>query len=482
MARKPSRPSAPSGTIAQRVARVDGFVNAVTGYGTTVDRTARATVRAIRDTWATQPALETLYYEDDICACIVDALVEDSLRQGIELGRDQDGEDADDDGEEVKRQASQIQRAMRRLGALAHVSRAAKWGRLYGGAVVVLFMEDGSHGEPLKLGRKVEFLRVFDRWELSEHRRYEDPAHPKYGQTMVWRVHPRGSDHGQQLEVHESRILRFEGIDVSSQERLRQNGWTVSVLVRVYEIVRDAAQNWRSVASMMSQSTQPIFKLRGLAHMVANGQDNVLVERMTAANLGRSALNAVMIDAEGEDFRYEDASLSGLDTLLDKTWQRLAAAASMPVTRLMGTSPAGMNATGESDTRMWYDRVQAYRENVLGPQIERLVHVIAASQGDTSPTEWVVDWPSLWQMSPTEEAAYRQVVANTDKVYIDAGVLTPEEVAIARFSGRWSPETVIDVEAREQTGEPPAPQEPAPPPAQVPDVEQPGPEDEQEGA
>ena len=53
-------------------------------------------------------------------------------------------------------------------------------------------------------------------------------------------------------------------------------------------------------------------------------------------------------------------------------------------------------------------------------------------------------------MTETETAAYRKTIAETDQIYISNGVLDPAEVAASRFGGdMYSPETVIDLEARE---------------------------------
>lgn len=443
--------------------RLDGFANAITGLGTSRDRLARASIYSMRNSWHRQDTLETLYYEEDMCARIVDAIVDDGMRQGFDLDR----EATEDEGGEQA-----IGKRMRILDAANSVSQAAKWGRLYGGGAVLLVMDDGDHGRPLAMGRKLVALSVLDRWEMVPVSYYTDPMLPSFGEVETWRVQRRSSATTESVVVHESRLVRFDGIQVSRIERSRQNGWTLSVLTRAYEVVRDGSQNWRSVSNILSQSTQPIFKIKDLASMIANGEDDTLTRRMAAANLTRSALNAVLIDAEGEEFRFESASLGGLDVILDKTWQRLAAAADMPVTRLMGVSPAGLNATGESDTRGWYDRVQSYRETVLGPALECIAHVIAAELGDQSPTEWVIRWPSLWQMSPTEEAAYRKSIADTDSVYIDKQVLLPEEVGLTRFgSGQYSDAAVtIDPELRARAAEPATVPDATPPATPTPET------------
>jgi phage-related protein (TIGR01555 family) len=119
---------------------------------------------------------------------------------------------------------------------------------------------------------------------------------------------------------------------------------------------------------------------------------------------------------------------------------RLAAAARLPVSLLMGQAPAGMNATGESDIRFFYDQVRAEQE-ALKPKLERLIKIISANDN----AKVSIEFPALWQMTDREKAELRRMEAETDRIYLQEGVLLPEEVAIKRFSGG---EYAIDLTSR----------------------------------
>ena len=119
---------------------------------------------------------------------------------------------------------------------------------------------------------------------------------------------------------------------------------------------------------------------------------------------------------------------------------RLAAAARLPVSLLMGQAPAGMNATGESDTRFFYDQVRAEQE-ALKPKLEHLVKIM---KGDEN-IAVNIEFPALWQMTDREKAELRRMEAETDRIYLQEGVLLPEEVAIKRFS---SHDFAIDLNSR----------------------------------
>jgi phage-related protein (TIGR01555 family) len=225
----------------------------------------------------------------------------------------------------------------------------------------------------------------------------------------------------------------------------------------------------------------------------ATTTSNTLQNRMAVVDAARSVARALVIDAEGEDFQYVPRNAAGIDKLLEMTWLRLAAAARMPVTRLMGQSPSGMNATGASDLRFWYDTVRASQRHELKPRLERIVNLAAKNVEGVDPGVWEVNFPSLWQMSEKEEAEVKKIVAETDKIYTDSGVVLPEEVTISRWgSGAYSSEMDLDLEARhavleaeldrlEKEAKEPPPEPPVPPvpPDQLP-VPPPDPNQEEE--
>lgn len=429
----------------------------MTGLGTSIDALTRATVVSQRQQWQNPATLETLYYEDDLIAKGVDAIVDDAMRHGFDIEL---RSSADVAGDDVKVRAERITRRMRELQANPRIVEAAKWGRLYGGGAVFVGSDMGDPKQMLnpRMPGRIRFLATMERRELWALTWCSDFDRPNFARPQLWSYYPTGVAGSGSKIIDASRLLMFEGLPVSKNERAAQAGHSLSVVTRVYEVIRDGQQNWRSMCLILQQMHQAVYKLKNLVAMVGNNQAGKLQQRMEIVNLMRSISRAVIIDADSESFDYHSANVSGLADLLDRTWQRVAGAFDMPVTRLMGISPGGLGSTGEGEQTQWYDRVQAYRENQLEPSVERLIRIVAAEQGDATPGDWCVKWPSLWQMSPTAEAAYRKTVADTDGVYIDKGVVTPEEVTASRFGGGgWSAETYVDLELRASTAGPAQP-------------------------
>ena len=73
-----------------------------------------------------------------------------------------------------------------------------------------------------------------------------------------------------------------------------------------------------------------------------------------------------IIDADESLDRFESTP-TGVPDTLDRLTSALAAAAGIPRRSLFGEAPAGLNATGDSDVRNFYDRLAADRTSKIVP-------------------------------------------------------------------------------------------------------------------
>lgn len=370
-----------------------------------------------------------------------------------------------EDGREM---AEALMAQWEELKGLDRFTEALEYARAYGGAGIILGADDGSSNlrKPLNEDniKSVKWLNVLTRTELYPISYYNDPMAPKYGEPEVYRIQPDSTTWNSEkptpeamskmVEIHESRLILFYGNRTSRRHVLNEQGWGDSVFVRVQDVLRDFDMSWAGAGILLHDFAQAIFKIKGLAEAMAGNEDDLIRERIQMLDYGRSVARAAVLDAE-EDFERKTTNMTGYPEMLEKFSLRLAAAADMPVSLLMGQAPAGLNATGDSDIRFFYDRVKARQNKVLKPALERLFRLMMlAKEGPcegVEPEQWSIKFNPLWQQTDKEQADTRLAVANTDKIYIDAGVLTPEEVAASRFGGdEYSMETFIDFEGRQE--------------------------------
>jgi phage-related protein (TIGR01555 family) len=160
---------------------------------------------------------------------------------------------------------------------------------------------------------------------------------------------------------------------------------------------------------------------------------NKLVDRFSRANAAKSVINTILLD-EGEDWQRVQASLLGVPEVLNTYLQLASGAADIPSTRFLGRSPAGLNATGDSDTRNYYDRLSSDQSTTLTPAMNVLDEVIIRSALGDRPEEIFYNWRSLWQLSDDEKAKVSYQKAQTFKIDVDAAVIPTNALAHARVN------------------------------------------------
>lgn len=432
--------------------RFDGFgwENALTGFGVLGrDKRLGANFNA---PIVTQERAEEIWKGDDIAARIIDTIPNEMLREGYDLRVPDDQER----GEAICDRAEELQ-------VNEMLRESLSYERAYGGGAILLGVDDGQDWKfPLneKRIKSFDWLSTLTPRELMPSKYYSNPLGPKYGEIAVYRLVPIDSPPGADIrglqEIHESRLIRFGGIRTSRGMILRNAipGWGISTLVRCLQVVNDFQASWQGAAILMQDFAPAVLKLDGLAKLLASQKpkENDLTQRARAISLGRSIANTTIIDLK-EEYKRETVSVGGLAELLQQQMLRLAATAEMPVSLLMGQAPAGLNATGDSDIRWFYDQISSRQEKTLKRPLKQLLRLIMLTTGG-APKKWSIKFRAPWQLTEAEAATVRFTQAQTDQIYIQNQVVTPQEIAKSRFSDEYSTETTIDLDLREEMDDP----------------------------
>jgi phage-related protein (TIGR01555 family) len=420
--------------------RFDAWINVMTGLGSATRDKATAFVPTLELPLDTT-TLDALFANNALARRIVSTIPDDALREGFDFT----SAASDLDPKLVQEQSEELVAECQRLGVLDKFGEAMTWGRLYGFGGVIMGVDDsGAPETPLEdeAAGALSWMMVVDKREMVPQSYYSDPASDKFGDVEFYRVEPSSiaataKTFGSLGKlVHESRVIRFGGVRTSRIERQRNQGCDTSVLQPVYNSLQKAEQNWASVCQLMTDMSQGVFTVEGLMDMLASGNESLLQKRVQAMDMGRSVARSIILDAGREKFERVATPMGGVNEVLEQSWKRVAADAELPLTVLMGVSPAGLNATGESDVRLYYDKVGRARMLYLTPPLLRVARFISRSLGHTRPDAWQVVWPSLWQMTAGEEADYRLKTTQADDVEIKNGTVLPEEVALTRYGGK----------------------------------------------
>jgi phage-related protein (TIGR01555 family) len=247
--------------------------------------------------------------------------------------------------------------------------------------------------------------------------------------------------------VHESRILRFDGTQVPLKERIRNRYWNHSYLQFVFDRVRGLGSAYSDIEHILNEFIMGSLSIDDFLGLVATGQDKLIQDRLNLFDMTKSVHNTAIFQ-KGEEYKRESATVSGLGDLVDKLTQAVSFVTGIPESILFGKSISGINTSSDMNIRRYYDKIKADAARILTKPMQKLVKydmLAKKSRFKGHPlAEWSLDFPYPWELSEVETADLRNKQANTDKVYIDGGVVTPEEVAASRFAGdHYSIETKL---------------------------------------
>lgn len=336
---------------------------------------------------------------------------------------------------------TQIEAELKRLNVRGKLLEAKTKARLFGGAAIYIGTGDSDPSTPLKwetLGKGgVKYLNVMKRRDLQAQELIKDPASEYYDKPEFYQLSNGTTLAGvitQQVTIHASRLVIFQGEDVPDVELAPSQlyrGWGDSVLVSTLNSIKQADGIAANIASLVFEAKVDIVKVPDLMASLADPDYEArLLNRFRLANIAKGVNGMLMLDA-GEEWASHSTNFTQLPEILMAFMQIVSGAADIPATRLLGQAPAGMNATGESDLRNYYDRIQAMQTVEVDPAIFILMECLMRSVFGTRPKDMHYIWASLWQISDKERADIGWIDAQTISKLNDTGLFPQEALAKA---------------------------------------------------
>ncbi|EHU2106834.1 DUF1073 domain-containing protein [Acinetobacter baumannii] len=297
--------------------------------------------------------------------------------------------------------------------------------RLYGVCYVLLGTVDGGNlDQPFDLNKlgigRLEFFTVLKKKHIeADTSKYLSPkeAGGVLKQPEYYKLKLDGKSN---QRIHHTRLIKFCHADVVNEE-------PVSVLQEVYEDLLDHAAVKKASASLVHESKIDVIRTPNLVDKIKEDMKSV-AERFLSVGLLKGLNGMIVLDKE-EEYDSKSYSFGGLPDLMREYSIQTSGAADMPYTILFGQSPAGMNATGEHDTRNYYDSIATKQTWSLKPFMMKLLRVIVQTTfGRQIPSLDVVFNP-LWQLDAKVRSEVEKANAERDAKYLEMGIITEPQIA-----------------------------------------------------
>ena len=411
----------------RRVRGADGYSNAAAFLGE--DSPLLSSGTFLRSGLTSDPELLTaMYRESWLTKRIIDTPSEDMTRAWYRLSSSVDPDEI---------------HALRRLEARHSVKQeltnALRWARLYGGslALMVIRGEEGRLDQPLEqemlLPDCFQGLLVLDRAQGIEPSAelVSDLDDPDFGLPEYYTVN-LDTENYRMVRLHHSRVLRFIGRELPRGETIRENFWGASEMEHIRDELLKRSAASANIAQLIFQANITTLKMSDFGELLGAGteeQRKSVEYAMGMENRFRTSFGIQLLSRD-DSLENHPYSFTGLSEIYEQFMMDMAGAAEIPATRLFGRSPQGMNATGESDLRNYYDMIASLQERQLRPALEKLLPVMAVSCWACVPESLEIVFEPVMTSSPAERAELVQKLSGDVIEGYKCGLFTKEQAVM----------------------------------------------------
>ena len=436
---------------------LDAFSNVLARLGAGTPNLLEGTEYSLQRMSRDFNTLNALYRESWIVRRIIDVIPADMLKNWITItsGLDPDVE-------------KRLSLTLRRTQLIDKLKRGMQWGRLYGGALGVMLVKHQGYdlSQPLQLDWIMpgDFagLLIFDRWNgvNPSSELIEDITDPDYGFPKYYTVtDPAG---GGSVKIHHSRVVRFIGNTLPFWEEIAEMQWGASVIESVFDELRKRDNVSWNIAQLTFMANIRVLKMQDLGQLLAatdNESQAELLRTLEAQNMLLNNMGMQVMDA-ADGLETHQYTFGGLADCYQQFIMDISGAAEIPVTRLFGRSPSGLNATGESDLQNYYDMIAEKQESYLRPILNKVLPPFIISTLGSLPDDFDFEFDPVAE--PTDKERADLAKCGTDNVVAayNAGLIS-QRTALKELkqqserTGVWTNITDEDIERASDSVEPP---------------------------
>jgi phage-related protein (TIGR01555 family) len=425
----------------------DSYQNFALNLGIGTDNALSGSTYGFNPISRNRTILEWMHRGSWIAGMTVDVVADDMTRAGIDILCDAKPKDIEE-----------TQQTITNLGVWSGIRDSAAWGRLYGGSIGVIMIDGQDYSKPLdpkKIGRgQFRGVVALDRWmvEPSLNDLVAEQG-PYLGLPKFYRVTSDIPGMRNKI-IHYSRCIRFEGVRLPYWQRVSENLWGVSVIERLYDRMVAFDSATQGAAQLAYKSYLRTIKVKGLREILAAGgpAEAVLIQYVDMMRRFQSIEGLTLLDGDDEFEAGQAVNMTGMSEALLQFGQQLSGATQIPLVRLFGQSPAGLNSTGESDLRTYYDGIAQQQNRTLLVPMTIIVRAAALSEGRKLPDDFKVIFRPLWQLSEEQKSEVASRDTETILKAEERGVISQQTAlkefqAVSKVTGRFTNVTDEDVES-----------------------------------
>jgi hypothetical protein len=246
-------------------------------------------------------------------------------------------------------------------------------------------------------------------------------------------------------EIDASRIISFVARPVPDilKPAYAFGGLALSQILRPY--IDDWLKTKKSVTDLIHAFSVMVLSTDLMA-MLEDADSGDAISRAMAFTALRDNQGVMMLNKATEEFKNVSAPISGLDALLAQSQEHVASTARIPLVKYTGLQPSGLNNSSESEITVYDDTISAFQNRCIRQPLVRVINFEQLSLWGKIDPQITIAFEPLRQLTEKERGENQKAEAERDQIYIDAGVLAPQEVRKKIANDRELPYADLDVE------------------------------------
>lgn len=328
-----------------------------------------------------------------------------------------------------------------------HFRKAAEHDGFFGRAQIFIDMGQSEGPElrtklilkPQKISKgKFKGLRVVEpMWTYPNAYNAANPLRPDYFRPQSWFV--------QGQLVHSSRLLTMVSREMPDllKPAYAFGGLSLTQMAMPY------VDNWlrtRQSVSDLLHSFSMVVLATDMGQVLEGQAGDDLFNRVDLFSLTRDNRGTFVINKESEELTNLAVPLGTLDKLQAQAQEQMASVSQTPLVKLLGVTPSGLNASSDGEIRVYYDGINSLQEHLFRDPLTTVLKIAQLDLWGEIDDAITFKFVPLWQLDDAAEASVRKTDADTDAVYVEAGVLDPLEVRKALAADPHSRYAGLDVE------------------------------------
>lgn len=334
----------------------------------------------------------------------IDQPIEDAFRGGVAL----------DSATLSPDELEELKQAMEDNEDWEHIKEAQRWGRLFGGGLLIANTDQKSE-KPLsekKLYKsRLEFIPS-DRWETV----MLDPDSGALYSNFDY--------HGK--TVDKSRVCFAMGKKAPYYVRMRLQGWGLSFFEQTLPPLVQYLKSQNVMLELLDENKIDILKINGLANtLMVSGGTEAIKKRVDIAAANKNYKSMLVMDKE-DDYEQKQLSMAGMSELSKEIRIMIAAYLRQPVSKIWGTGSSGFSS-GEDDL----ENYNAMIESEIRPQALRMIKWVVDLRcmqlfGRKVP-DLTIRWEPLRVLTGLEEQEKTNQIFNNIFGLVDRNLMLPSE-------------------------------------------------------